>query len=55
MEKDKTAEELQPLQAELVELDSQIAEKILLIGSTKANIARNDEKLMQLMKLMSSY
>ena len=55
VERDKSAEELQPLQAELAELDSQIAEKILLIGSTKANIARNDDKLMQLMKLMSSY
>lgn len=52
-EQDKTTEELQPLQAELTELDVQISEKIAQISSTKANVARNEEKLLQLMKMMS--
>lgn len=55
MEQDKTNEELQPLQAELTELDVQIAEKIAQISSTKANVARNEERILQLMKMMSSH
>lgn len=53
VEQDKTNEELQPLQAELTELDVQISEKIAQISSTKANVARNEERLLQLMKMMS--
>jgi hypothetical protein len=54
MEKEKSVEALHPLKTELLELDEQITEKKLLISSSKANITRNEDKLQQLLKLMSS-
>jgi chromosome segregation ATPase len=53
-ERQRSEEKLHPLQAELVALDEQIAEQIGKISSTKANIARNEDRIVQLLKLMSS-
>ena len=54
MEKEKSTEVLHPLKTEVIELDEQIGGMKNQISSMKANIARNEEKLQQLMKLMSS-
>jgi TRAF3-interacting protein 1 len=53
-ERSKSAEVLHPLQSELAEIEAQIAERAALISSTKSNISRNEERLMQLLKLVSS-
>jgi TRAF3-interacting protein 1 len=53
-EKRKTKEVLQPLQAELAEIEEQLHEHTARILSTKASIARNDERINQILKLVAS-
>lgn len=54
LEKEKSEENLHPLKAELAELDEQINEMISRISSTKACVARNEDRIMQLFKLVAS-
>eukprot|EP01038_Epipyxis_sp_PR26KG_P008130 gene8130-11008_t len=52
--KRKTKEVLQPLKQELREIENQIIEQISKISSTKANNARNDEKIQSILKLIAT-
>jgi len=53
-EQAKSAEVLYPLTAQLTELEAQIAERVSQISSAKANIARNEDRLLQLLRLVST-
>lgn len=53
-ERRKSNNLLQPLQQQLLELEEQINDKIARISSVKASIARNEEKVQQCLKLVSS-
>jgi len=53
-EQAKSVEVLYPLTAQLTELEAQIAERVGQISSAKANIARNEDRLLQLLRLVSS-
>mmetsp|Transcript_6078 Transcript_6078/g.10124 ORF Transcript_6078/g.10124 Transcript_6078/m.10124 type:complete len:763 (+) Transcript_6078:105-2393(+) len=52
--KRKTKESLHPLKLELAEVDDQIFELIAKVSSAKAECARNDEKIQQILKLSST-
>lgn len=52
--KRKTKESLHPLKVELADLEDQIFEQIARISSTKASIARNDEKIQQILKMSAT-
>ena len=54
IEREKSEENLHPMKAELAELEEQMNEKITRISSTKASIARNEERILQLFKLVAS-
>eukprot|EP00611_Tribonema_gayanum_P011710 TRINITY_DN2205_c0_g1_i3.p1 TRINITY_DN2205_c0_g1~~TRINITY_DN2205_c0_g1_i3.p1 ORF type:complete len:338 (-),score=108.88 TRINITY_DN2205_c0_g1_i3:42-1055(-) len=51
-QKKKTEVELQPLRDQLLELDEQAKEQELRIGGVKASIARNEERIQQLLKMV---
>ena len=53
-EKRKSREILQPLQVELAEIDEQLLEQQARISSTKAAIARNDERIQQILKIVAT-
>jgi hypothetical protein len=53
-QKKKTTELLQPLTLELAELEEQVKEEISRISSSKASIARNDGKIQQILKMIST-
>ena len=53
-ERSKSAEVLHPLQSELAEIEAQIAERVASISAAKSNISRNEERLVHLLKLVSS-
>jgi len=53
-ERAKSVEVLYPLTAQLTELEAQIAERVSRISSAKANIARNEDRLLQLLRLVST-
>ena len=54
IEKKKSADLLRPLQVEYAELEEQLLEQKAKISSTKASIARNDERIQQILKLVAS-
>lgn len=49
-EKRQSAEMLKPLTHELAELDAQIKDEVARISATKANIARNENNIQQILK-----
>ena len=53
-ERSKTVEILHPLESDLAEIEAQIAERVASISAAKSNISRNEERLLQLLKLVSS-
>merc|ERR1712072_448744 len=53
-ERAKSVEVLHPLQSELAEIEAQIAERVATIAAAKSNISRNEDRLLQLLKLVSS-
>ena len=53
-EKSKTVEVLHPLESDLAEIEAQIAERVASISAAKSNISRNEDRLLQLLKLVSS-
>ena len=53
-EQAKTVEILFPFKSQLQEIEAQITERIALISSAKANIARNEDRLVSLLKLVST-
>ncbi len=53
-EQTKSVEILHPLKSQLKDIEEQIAERTALISSAKANIARNEERLVSLLKLVST-
>jgi TRAF3-interacting protein 1 len=53
-EKRKSREVLQPLQVELAELEEQLLEQQARISSTKAAIARNDDRIQQILKIVAT-
>lgn len=53
-EKRKSRDGLQPLQVELAELEEQLLEQHARISSTKAAIARNDERIQQILKIVAT-
>jgi Microtubule-binding protein MIP-T3 C-terminal region len=54
IEKKKSSDLLRPLQVEYSELEEQLLEQKAKISSTKASIARNDERIQQILKLVAS-
>jgi chromosome segregation ATPase len=54
IEKKKSSELLRPLQVEYAELEEQLLEQKAKISSTKASIARNEERIQQILKLVAS-
>jgi hypothetical protein len=50
----RSRELLHPLQMQEADLDDQIAEQISRISSTKASIARNDDRIGQILKLVAT-
>lgn len=54
IEKKKSSELLRPLQVEYAELEEQLLEQKAKIASTKASIARNEERIQQILKLVAS-
>lgn len=53
-ERAKSADLLYPLTSQLGEIEAQIAERVNRVSSLKANIARNEDRLLQLLRLVSS-
>jgi TRAF3-interacting protein 1 len=51
-EQRKTKQMLQPLQAQLADLEEEIGEKIARISTIKASIGKNDERIEQSLKMM---
>lgn len=54
VEKKKSADLLRPLQVEFAELEELLLEQKAKISSTKASIARNDERIQQILKLVAT-
>lgn len=54
VEKKKSSDALRPFQIELAELEEQLHEQKAKISSTKASIARNDERIQQILKLVAT-
>lgn len=52
--KRKTKEVLHPLKVELADIEDQIIEQMAKTSSLKATIARNDEKIQQILKLIAT-
>lgn len=50
----KTKEILQPLQSDLNELEEQIADQLVKISSLKSSIAKNDDSIQKVLKLVAS-
>ena len=53
-DKRKTENILKPLQLELIDLDQQVKEKIAKISAMKANIAQNEARIQQQLKLVAT-
>jgi len=53
-EKRRSRDVLQPLQVELAELEEQLLEQKARISSTKAAIARNDDRIQQILKIVAT-
>jgi hypothetical protein len=54
IEKKKSEELLRPIQLEVNELDEQLNEQKTKISSIKASIARNDERIQSILKLVAT-
>lgn len=52
--KRKTKEVLHPLKVELADIEDQIIEQMAKTSSLKATIARNDDKIQQILKLIAT-
>jgi TRAF3-interacting protein 1 len=54
IEKKKSEELLRPIQLEVNELDEQLNEQKTKISSIKASIARNDDRIQSILKLVAT-
>ncbi|RYH05784.1 hypothetical protein EON65_43785 [archaeon] len=50
----KTRESLHPLKLELGEIEDQIAERLARIAAAKAATVKNEEKIVQMLRLMAT-
>ncbi len=50
----KTEEVLAPLEAELRDIEDQIKEQIMKVSNAKVSVAKNDQRIQQMLRLIAT-